>query len=51
MTECDHEECSKESVGKLTWDTVSKLEKTYCSEHLEQATEEIPDFIDGVEVV
>ena len=51
MSECQYDDCTRESVGKVTWDTVSSIEMGYCSEHLEQASEEIPDWIDGVEIV
>jgi len=51
MPECDHEDCTDTATATLQWDTVSDLEKSYCDEHLQQARQEIPDWIQGVEIV
>jgi len=51
MTNCDHEECLNEAVGTLIWDTTNQLERDYCSNHLVAAREELPDWVDSVQIV
>ena len=51
MTECDYDGCDTDPVGEIIWETESEVRKAYCSEHLEQAREELPDWIQGVEIV
>jgi len=51
MTECDHEGCGSETVGHIIWDVESEPSKYYCQTHLNQAKEDLPDFIEGVQIV
>lgn len=49
MTDCQHEDCTKEAFGTIKWATAT--EKVYCQTHLKQAAEELSAHIDGVETV
>lgn len=49
MAECQHEDCTQEAFGTITWDT--DTERVYCQKHLKQAAEGLSAHIDGVEMV
>jgi len=51
MTECEHTDCTQDSIGTIVWDTKQNPEYAYCKEHLQGAKVTYPEFVKEVKIV